>query len=93
MRLILAVLLLLLASTAHAYIGPGAGIPVLGSLIGIVITIVIAIAAILFWPIRKMLKRGKNKAKAQENQSTEADTSTGSDKVVDAVTSDPDENK
>lgn len=91
MRLILAILLLLLASTAHAYIGPGAGIPVLGSLIGIVITIVVAIAAILFWPIRKMLKRGKNKTKTSENQSSEA--TADSDAVVDAVISDSEESK
>ncbi len=75
MRIILAVLLLLLASTAHAYIGPGAGIPVLGSLIGIIITIVIAISAILFWPIRKMLKRGKKAKTTETTASTEGEVS------------------
>jgi len=60
----LAILLLLAISPAAvAYIGPGAGISVLGSLLGILGTIVVAIGAILFWPVRKFLKR-KKQAKA-----------------------------
>lgn len=59
---ILAVLLFLsFSSAAMAYIGPGAGISVLGSILGILGTIVVAIGAILFWPIRKFLKRRKLK--------------------------------
>lgn len=56
----LAILLLLAVSPAAlAYIGPGAGISVLGSLLGILGTIVVAIGAIIFWPVRKFLKRKK----------------------------------
>lgn len=57
--LLLTALLALAAGPAHAYIGPGAGISVLGSLLGILATIVVAIGAILFWPVRKLLKRRK----------------------------------
>ena len=60
----LAILILLAISpAAFAYIGPGAGISVLGSLLGILGTIVVAIGAIIFWPVRKFLKR-KKQAKA-----------------------------
>ena len=52
-----------------AYIGPGAGISVLGSLLGILGTIVVAIGAILFWPIRKMLKRRKAASSANSQES------------------------
>jgi len=56
----LAILILLTVSPAAlAYIGPGAGISVLGSLLGILGTIVVAIGAIIFWPVRKFLKRKK----------------------------------
>ncbi len=59
---ILAILLFLsFSSAAQAYIGPGAGISVLGSILGILGTIVVAIGAILFWPIRKFLRRRKQK--------------------------------
>ncbi len=47
----------LLSSPAVAYIGPGAGISVLGSLLGIIVTIVVAIGAIIMWPLRKALKK------------------------------------
>lgn len=63
----LAILILLTVSpAAMAYIGPGAGISVLGSLLGILGTIVVAIGAIIFWPVRKFLKR-KKQAKAAAN--------------------------
>jgi hypothetical protein len=52
-------MLALFASPAAAYVGPGAGISVLGSLLGILATIFVAIGAILFWPIRKLMKRRK----------------------------------
>jgi len=56
---------------ALAYIGPGAGIPFIGSFIGFVVTVVLVISAILFWPIRKLLK--KNKASQNKtNQNKES---------------------
>ena len=62
---ILLVFLLLLALPAFAYIGPGAGIPFIGSFIGFIVTIILVISAILFWPIRKLLK--KKKTNKQDN--------------------------
>jgi type VI protein secretion system component VasK len=56
---LLAFLLLAVSGPAFAYIGPGAGISVIGSLLSILATIFIAIAAIVFWPMRKLLKRRK----------------------------------
>jgi hypothetical protein len=56
---------LVLCAPAFAYIGPGAGISVLGSLLGILSTIVLAIGAILFWPIRKLIKRRKSATTAE----------------------------
>ena len=58
-------LLLIISSPATAYIGPGAGISVLGSLLGILATIFVAIGAILFWPIRKLMKRRKAKKETE----------------------------
>lgn len=58
---LLVCLLLAMTSPAVAYIGPGAGISVLGSLLGILATMFVAIGAILFWPLRKLLKRRKSR--------------------------------
>jgi len=69
----LAILILLAVSpAAMAYIGPGAGISVLGSLLGILGTIVVAIGAIIFWPVRKFLKR-KKQAKAETVEESSSD--------------------
>lgn len=56
---------------ALAYIGPGAGISVLGSLLSILATIFVAIGAILFWPLRKFMKR--RKARLESVAETEDD--------------------
>lgn len=64
-------MLLAPVSTAVAYIGPGAGISVLGSLLSILATIFVAIGAIIFWPLRKYMKR--RKARRNSGASTEAD--------------------
>jgi len=55
--ILLTCFLLVLASPALAYIGPGAGISVVGSLLSILATFFVAIGAILFWPLRKLIKR------------------------------------
>ncbi len=59
LKILIILLLLAVSPGALAYIGPGAGISVLGSLLGILGTIVVAIGAIIFWPIRKLMKRKK----------------------------------
>jgi len=69
LKLLSIFIFLLISPAAFAYIGPGAGISVLGSLLGILGTIVVAIGAILFWPIRKLLKRRKAAAASQANPS------------------------
>jgi hypothetical protein len=73
LRIITILLLALAASTAEAYVGPGAGISVLGSLLGILATILVAIGAIVFWPIRKLMKR--RKAAAASSATTESSAS------------------
>lgn len=53
---------------ALAYVGPGAGVTMLGALWGVIVAIVLAVVAIFYWPIRALLRRRRNgsgkKAKA-----------------------------
>jgi len=60
-QILLAFVILTEVSTALAYIGPGAGMSVLGSLLGILATIFVAIGAIIIWPLRKFMKRRKTR--------------------------------
>lgn len=66
LKVLLIAATLLLCTPAMAYIGPGAGISVLGSLLGILATIVVAIAAIVMWPLRKVMKKRRKAAQASE---------------------------
>jgi hypothetical protein len=47
------------AGPAFAYIGPGAGITMLGALWGVIVAVALAIGAVLFWPIRALLRHRK----------------------------------
>ncbi|MGM0452453.1 MAG: hypothetical protein ACQERN_04725 [Thermodesulfobacteriota bacterium] len=51
--------------TASAYVGPGAGLSLLGALWGLVIAIFAALGFILFWPLRQAIRRAR--AKRAEN--------------------------
>lgn len=53
--------LLLAAQPALAYIGPGAGISFIGALGTWLLGILIALFAILFWPLRLLLRRLRRK--------------------------------
>jgi len=50
---------LTLSTPAMAYIGPGAGITMLGALWGVIVAVVLAIGAVLFWPIRALMRRAR----------------------------------
>ena len=69
----IACFLILIAVTpvASAYIGPGSGISVVGSLLGLLATILLAFGAIILWPYRRLLKkRALKKAAENDNEQT-----------------------
>lgn len=48
---------LLWASPAYAYVGPGMGLAVIGAIIGGITTVILAFFGLLWYPIKKRLKR------------------------------------
>ena len=65
----LALLSLLVASPAFAYIGPGLGAGTVGVILGVLGSILIAIFAIFWYPIKRMLKKRKGSGdEAPEDQ-------------------------
>lgn len=48
--------------TAHAYVGPGLGLSFIGALIGVILTLLAAIWAVLSWPIRSFFRRNRKKS-------------------------------
>ena len=55
-------LTMLFCEPALAYIGPGAGITMLGAIWSVIVAIFLAIGAVIFWPIRLLLRRRRNRA-------------------------------
>ena len=56
--------LLLYTAAAEAYIGPGAGLSLLGALWALIVAVVAALGFIVLWPIRKARKRRLAQKKA-----------------------------
>jgi hypothetical protein len=65
-RISIAIIGLLVAGSAEAYIGPGAGIGLLGSLWAWLVGLVVVVSAIAFWPVRwawRRLRRGRGRGR------------------------------
>lgn len=71
-KIALAALLAFAAAPAVAYIGPGAGLSFLGSLLTWVVGILIALGAILFYPIRILIRRFRGKRPEHEENAEPA---------------------
>ncbi len=54
-----------LSAPALAYVGPGAGLGAMGAALGLIAAVVMALGAILFWPIRRVMRRRRNKPALQ----------------------------
>lgn len=61
-HLLLPALLLLLPSVAHAYIGPGAGITAIGSLIALIGAAALALLGFVWYPIKRLRRSRASKA-------------------------------
>ena len=66
--LIIAVVVITLLLVEHqgalAYIGPGAGIAAIGTVLAFIAAIILSIIAFLWYPIKRMLKKFKKNRKA-----------------------------
>lgn len=63
-------LMITLATPAHAYIGPGAGAGTIAVVLGVLASIFFAFVAILWYPLKRLLKGRKTGAgKSVEDQS------------------------
>lgn len=49
----------LAAFPAVAYVGPGAGLTLLGALWGLILAVVVSLGFVLLWPLRRMMRRNK----------------------------------
>ncbi len=53
---------------ASAYIGPGAGLSMLGAFWGLVVAVVAALSFLLLWPLRRMFKKSTATPEAEQQE-------------------------
>jgi hypothetical protein len=70
--LVLFVLSLSMPSTAEAYIGPGAGISVIGTVIAFIAAIVFAIVGFVWYPVKRLRAAMRAKREDQGQRETSA---------------------
>lgn len=70
---ILVVLIALAPSLAHAYIGPGAGITAIGSLIALIGAVVLALVGFVWYPIKRLRRARAKSANAVTSSDAQAD--------------------
>ncbi len=69
LSVILASALILLPVAAQAYIGPGVGAGAIAAVVGVIGSIFLALFAVIYYPIKRLLKGRKS---AQKTQATKA---------------------
>lgn len=57
---VIAALVALSAGPAFAYVGPGAGLSLLGAFWALLTAVVSSLAFLVIWPLRRVLRRRKN---------------------------------
>jgi|TARA_R110002072_G_scaffold302722_1_gene487954 hypothetical protein len=58
-------------SSAQAYTGPGLGLGIIGTVLGVVFSLLLAILAIFWYPLKRALKIGKRNAEADDDTAEE----------------------
>lgn len=64
--------LVLVPNIAAAYLGPGAGLGMIGSLIAIIVVALVIVLGLIIYPVR-MLRKRKKQAVVDEDKSVSAD--------------------
>ena len=70
-RLIYFALVILVPSTAEAYIGPGMGAGTIGVMLGILASIFLGLIAIVWYPLKRLFRKLFKKEKAPANGDSE----------------------
>jgi hypothetical protein len=68
-----AVTMAVTALPAFAYVGPGAGLTLLGALWGLVLAIVMSVGFIILWPFRRLLRRNKRVCSPRDHAAGDVD--------------------
>ena len=61
---------LLVSDLAHAYLGPGAGLSTIGSVVAFIVAVLLLIVGFVWYPIKRLLKRKTSDPPPAETQNS-----------------------
>ena len=64
----------LLPLNVHAYLGPGLGAGTIGAIIGVIVSIFLGIFAVIYYPIKRLLKKRGMLQKKNKSERVNNDT-------------------
>ena len=71
-KLVILFLFLIFSTEANAYLGPGMGTGIIAATVGIIVALLVAIFGIIWFPIKRFLKKkdlkDQEQAKEEENK-------------------------
>ncbi len=60
-------LFILSTGPAAAYVGPGLGIGAIGAILGILLTVLLAVLGIVWYPVRRLVRRSASRSHEPED--------------------------
>jgi len=66
-RIAFFIFLIFISTPAYAYIGPGMGAGVIASVLGVVGSLVLIIFGLVYYPVKRMLKKRKQLRASRKN--------------------------
>jgi membrane protease YdiL (CAAX protease family) len=61
MNVFLNIVAMFFPSLAYAYVGPGLGLGAIGTIVGVLLSILLALLAILWYPLKRLFGKGKKR--------------------------------
>ncbi len=68
MIFILSVICIFFVQPVYAYVGPGLGVGAIGTVLGVVGAFFLALFAVIYYPIKRVLKKWKTKQEAKKSK-------------------------
>lgn len=57
----------ILPMAAQAYVGPGAGLTAIGTMVALIAALILAVVGFVWYPIKRLVRAGKGPAKGPES--------------------------
>ena len=71
-RVLVLIVLTLTTTTANAYVGPGLGLGLIGVLFGGIAVILLAVGGIVWYPVKRLLKKSRASRNSVEKSNAKA---------------------